>query len=184
VANSPSGYGLGHMRRPSIWPREGGAMKLTPSLFPISLLTLLLVSCAISHRIKEHQAEFDTYPPEVQKLIKSWKIREGFTKTKVYIALGQPYSQTEDRWTYAASHAKSVQTAKPTYQYQSEYETAYKDYLKEKQKHKHATFSSPDPYTTTYPYRRYVHQYLHFKDDVLQRIEYPDTTIWLDSDWH
>ncbi len=73
------------------------------------LLPAALAACATPEsRIRQHRAEFESYPPAVQKKIRAGEVDVGFTKEQVAIALGRPdrmYRRrtaqgTHDVWAY------------------------------------------------------------------------------------
>lgn len=54
-------------------------------------LAAALAACATPEsRIREHQAEFDSYPRAVQAKIRAGEVEVGFTRQQVAIALGRP----------------------------------------------------------------------------------------------
>jgi hypothetical protein len=54
-------------------------------------VTLLLVGCNTpGSRIKQKQALFDTFPPEVQENLRNGRVDIGYTREMVDIALGNP----------------------------------------------------------------------------------------------
>lgn len=59
--------------------------------FVLPLALLFVSACSsIPSRIKEHEREFNTYPPEIQSQIQSGRIDHGFTEDMVYMAKGKP----------------------------------------------------------------------------------------------
>lgn len=55
------------------------------------LLALAFSACAGPRsRVKKHQAEFDAYPPAVQRKILDGQVDVGFTDRQVALALGRP----------------------------------------------------------------------------------------------
>ncbi|MEW6055885.1 MAG: hypothetical protein AB1540_04650 [Bdellovibrionota bacterium] len=79
------------------------------------ILALLLISACstVSSRIKDHQHQFNSYPPEVQAQIQNGRIDVGFTEEQVLIAKGKPSDKTAFRrgdktvtlWKYAGGYA-------------------------------------------------------------------------------
>lgn len=57
----------------------------------LCLAAALLAACSsVDTRIKKHQAEFDSYPPEIQQKIRAGQVDPGFTFNQVEMALGAP----------------------------------------------------------------------------------------------
>jgi hypothetical protein len=79
----------------------------------LALAAALLAACSsVNSRIKKHQAEFDSYPPEIQQKIRAGQVDPGFTFDQVEMALGAPdrtYSETgpgaraREIWSYTGS---------------------------------------------------------------------------------
>ncbi len=60
-------------------------------LTALSVGVLLLAACATPEsRIRQNQALFDSYPAEIQELIRAGEIDIGFTEEMVEMALGKP----------------------------------------------------------------------------------------------
>ena len=103
-----------------------------------ALLTAILVLAACGGpkaRIKDNQNLFDTYPPEVQAMIKSGQIGQGFDQTQVYMALGTPEKkQLQDDtevWLYTVNVRRTLKHEKGAVQYENEqlkYEKALAEY--------------------------------------------------------
>ena len=56
-----------------------------------ALIAAALAGCAgPRQRIKKHQAEFDSYTPEIQQKIRAGQVDVGFTDRQVALALGRP----------------------------------------------------------------------------------------------
>jgi hypothetical protein len=56
-----------------------------------ALLAAALAACSgPKSRIREHQAEFDAYPPAVQRKIRAGQVEVGFSPRQVALALGRP----------------------------------------------------------------------------------------------
>lgn len=77
---------------------------------------LLTISCAsIDSRIKKNQEVFDSFPPEVQALVREEKLRVGFTPEMAAIAIGPPhrkYTRTTkagetELWAYVQRNTRS-----------------------------------------------------------------------------
>lgn len=92
-------------------------MKVQRSLPTALLLAAVLAACAgPSSRIKKHQAEFDSYPADVQKKIRAGQADVGFTDQQVALALGRPdriYSRKtqtgqQEVWAYGSAYGSSV----------------------------------------------------------------------------
>ena len=70
-------------------------MKLTYLLFILSII--LTGACATkSQSNKQYPPQFHDYPPNVQALIRSGKIAEGFDETQVRMAWGNPIRTRHD----------------------------------------------------------------------------------------
>ncbi len=80
-------------------------------LLPLSLLCLILASCAPStplSRIEKHPTTFNRLPQKHQELVSQGKISEGMSTAAVRIAIGNPssvlYGENEsipfERWDY------------------------------------------------------------------------------------
>lgn len=65
-------------------------------LILIALLFSSGCSSTISSRIKDHQAQFESYPTEAQESIKNGDIARGMSEEMVYLAKGKP-SQIENQ---------------------------------------------------------------------------------------
>lgn len=58
-------------------------------IFPIA--ALLVAGCStVETRIAGHQADFNTWPPQVQQQVRAGQINIGFTREQVQVALGSP----------------------------------------------------------------------------------------------
>ena len=56
-----------------------------------ALFAAALAACSgPASRIKKHQADFDSYPPEIQQKIRAGEVEVGFTDRQVAMALGRP----------------------------------------------------------------------------------------------
>ena len=57
----------------------------------VALAAAALAACASTgSRIKKHQAQFDSYPPEIQQKIRDGQVEPGFTFEQAEMALGAP----------------------------------------------------------------------------------------------
>lgn len=154
------------------------------ALFVLLLLSVLLSGCsAVDNRIRQRQAEFDSYPPDVQALIKNGQIRTGFTQTQVYIAWGEPYYRGGSQWTYPGYDCKKFQVLKDEYEFRRQYEDEWEEYQKKKQKGDKAIFVPPARYKEESRCRRYIKDYLYFDGSILKRIDSPPAITWIDADW-
>ncbi len=74
----------------------GSAPRYTPEMKASRLISaaccaLALAACSgPQSRVKKHQAEFDSYPPEIQRKILAGQVDVGFTDQQVSLALGRP----------------------------------------------------------------------------------------------
>jgi hypothetical protein len=82
------------------------------ALVALGAAACALIACStIGSRIKEHQALFDSYPPEVQDKILAGNIEVGFTPEMVEMAWGEPYRKDQvtgedfvaEVWTWSRS---------------------------------------------------------------------------------
>jgi hypothetical protein len=55
-----------------------------------SLIVFLAACSSVNSRIESHQAEFDSYPVEVQSAIRNGEVQLGFTELQVRMAWGDP----------------------------------------------------------------------------------------------
>lgn len=148
------------------------------------LLFLGVCGCSgVNSRVKEYQSEFDTYSPEVQRLIEKGHIRKGFTPIQVYIALGEPFEQKDFRWAYTTCAWKKVVSLKSNFEYESEYERAWRSHLKRKEKDKDAVFIPPSRFEEEDKCRHYISRYVYFENDRVVRIERPAKVIWTEPTW-
>ena len=78
--------------------------------------TVILAACATPQsRIRKHQAEFDSYPAQVQAAIKQGKVDVGFSAAQVELAVGKAdrvytrktASASQEIWAYG-SHAPNI----------------------------------------------------------------------------
>ncbi|MHC4133583.1 MAG: hypothetical protein ACYTDU_09930 [Planctomycetota bacterium] len=88
----------------------------------LTLLPLLLAfGCSTStstrsSRIEKNKKLFHTYPPSVQRAIRSGQIQRGFDQNKVYMSLGKATKKeaagASETWLYAKQVRKKVTTKK------------------------------------------------------------------------
>jgi hypothetical protein len=148
------------------------------------LAGLILSGCsAVDNRVRERQAEFNTYPPDIQALIKNGQVRPGFTETQVYIAWGEPYYRGSGQWTYPGFDCKKFQVPKDEYEYRGQYEKEWEDYQEKKKKGQKVVFVPPSRFKEENRCRRYVKNFLYFNSGILTRIDSPPTITWIDADW-
>ena len=75
---------------------------LVARMKPALVLFLALAAAGVSgctqfpaDRIAAHQAEFTSWPPDVQARVRSGQVALGFTQEQVFIALGDPSRKSE-----------------------------------------------------------------------------------------
>lgn len=82
-----------------------------------ALLAAALGACSgPASRIKKHQAEYDSYPADVQQKIRAGQVDVGFTDRQVAMALGRPdriYARKttdvqQEVWAYGGSYGSHV----------------------------------------------------------------------------
>jgi hypothetical protein len=87
-------------------------MRLRGFFAVLGAAVIALAACSSTDsRIRDHQALFDGYPPEVQHNIRSGLIEIGYTPEMVLMALGKPDRRSEvqtgdgaaEIWTYRKS---------------------------------------------------------------------------------
>lgn len=66
-------------------------------LVPLFAAAALLAGCQTfpTDRISAHQAEYDSWPPEVQQHVRAGLVEAGYTPDQVFIALGDPTAKTQ-----------------------------------------------------------------------------------------
>lgn len=66
-------------------------------LAPCLVAAALLAGCQSfpTDRISAHQAEYDSWPPEVQQHVRAGLVEAGYTPDQVFIALGEPSVKTQ-----------------------------------------------------------------------------------------
>jgi len=155
------------------------------AVFLILLPVLFLYGCfGVSSRIREHQAEFDSYPKAVQDLIMAKKISTGFTANQVYIALGKPFNENQNRWSYTSCNYKKILVLKSESEYKHDYEDAWHDYEDKRRTDKRAVFVPPYRFKEKDGCRRYISQIVNFSDGIVFGIEKPLEFQWVDPDWN
>ena len=122
----------------------------------LALGLVTLVACGgPKARIKDNQAIYDTYPPEVQAMIKSGQIAPGFDQTQVYMALGKPekkeMSNGQESWLYTVNVQRTLKHEKGAVAYENEqlkYERALAEYNQAKAEGRVAIEpAKPDPFS-------------------------------------
>lgn len=77
---------------------------------------VLLAACSTpARRIKKNQAAYDSWPPEVQAVVKAGKADVGFTAEQVRVALGKPdriytrksAASVQEVWAYTGARAST-----------------------------------------------------------------------------
>jgi hypothetical protein len=118
-------------------------------------LLLGLVACGgPKARIKDNQGLYDTYPPEVQAMIKSGQIAQGFDRNQVYMALGKPEKKQmhgeREVWLYTVGVKRTLKHEKGAVEFENEqlkYEKALAEYRLAVAEGRHAVEpKKPDPY--------------------------------------
>lgn len=141
-------------------------------------------------RIKDNQAVYDTYPPEVQAMIKSGQIAQGFDPTQVYMALGKPEKKTmsgsEETWLYTVAVQRTLQHEKGAVQFENEqlkYEKALAEYNQARAEGRVAIEpSKPDPYSYETQHRTKLRQEVVFVNGRVATSRNPQDE-YLDE-WH
>ena len=65
-------------------------MRFLPTLLAGAALAVLTSCSTPDSRIADHQADFDKFPGDVQRKIRTGQVDVGFTKDMVRLALGEP----------------------------------------------------------------------------------------------
>ncbi len=141
-------------------------------------------------RIKDNQALYDTYPPEVQAMIKSGQIAQGFDQTQVYMALGAPEKKQMDggqeAWIYTVGVKRTLQHEKGAVQFENEqmkYERALAEYNQARAEGRVAVEpQKPDPYTYEHQHRTKLKQEVAFANGKVSTVRTPQDE-YLDE-WH
>jgi outer membrane protein assembly factor BamE (lipoprotein component of BamABCDE complex) len=156
---------------------------------PFALVAL--VACGgPKARIKDNQSVYDTYPPEVQAMIKSGQITQGFDQTQVYMALGKPEKKEmregQDTWLYTVAVQRTLQHEKGAVQFENEqmkYEKALAEYNQAKAEGRVAIEpSKPDPYSYETQHRTKLRQEVVFVNGKVATARNPQDE-YLDE-WH
>ncbi len=121
----------------------------------LALALVALVACGgPKARIKDNQAVYDTYPPEVQAMIKSGQIGQGYDQTQVYMALGKPEKKEmrgdQEMWLYTVGVNRTLKHEKGAVAYENEqlkYERALAEYNQARAEGRPAIEpAKPDPF--------------------------------------
>jgi len=162
-------------------------VKQTALLFAL----LALVACGgPKARIKDNQALYDTYPPDVQAMIKSGQIGQGFDQTQVYMALGKPEKKEmregQEAWLYTVGVKRTLQHEKGAVQFENEqlkYEKALAEYNQAKAEGRVVVEpAKPDPYTYETQHRTRLRQEVVFVSGKVATSRNPQDE-YLDE-WH
>ena len=149
---------------------------------PALSATLLLLSCSATEaRIGANEDLFNGYPPDVQAMIKSNRIDQGFDKTQVYLAFGNA-DRTEmevkqELWYYHQTHRRSVQEEKTASEYRQEM-SSYEDAVEEGR----VGLKEPKTFRVVRLSRTGVYRIVRFEGGRVASWEEPDE-MWLE-DWH
>jgi outer membrane protein assembly factor BamE (lipoprotein component of BamABCDE complex) len=150
-----------------------------------------LVACGgPKARIKDNQAIYDTYPPDVQAMIKSGQIAPGFDPTQVYMALGKPERKEmrdgQEVWLYTVAVKRTLQHEKGAVQFENEqmkYERALAEYNQAKAEGRVAVEPpKPDPYWYENQHRTQLRQEVVFVSGKVSTSRNPQAE-YLDE-WH
>ena len=157
----------------------------------LPFLLAALVACGgPKARIKDNQAIFDTYPPDVQAMIKSGQISQGFDQTQVYMALGAPERKemrdNQEAWIYTVGVKRTLQHEKGAVQFENEqlkYERALAEYNQARAEGRVAVEpAKPDPYTYETQHRTRLRQEVVFVSGKVSASRNPQDE-YLDE-WH
>jgi len=141
-------------------------------------------------RIKDNQALYDSYPPEVQAMIKSGQIAQGFDQNQVYMALGKPEKKESDgqqeKWLYTVGVKRTLQHEKGAVEYENEmlkYEKALAEYNQKKAAGEYASEpAKPAPYTYETQHRTRLRREVVFNGGKV--VSWRDPTEEYTDDWH
>jgi outer membrane protein assembly factor BamE (lipoprotein component of BamABCDE complex) len=143
---------------------------------------LALAGCSATQaRIDDNEDLFNSYPPEVQAMIKSNRIDRGFDSTQVYLALGNA-DRTEmnegvEVWYYHQTHTQTAKEEKSAGEYREEMIAYVNEVAKGNENAK-----EPSTYRVFKLYRTAVSRMVDFEDGkVVSWVEPED--MWLDE-WH
>jgi outer membrane protein assembly factor BamE (lipoprotein component of BamABCDE complex) len=157
----------------------------------LPLMLAALVACGgPKARIKDNQALYDTYPPEVQAMIKSGQIGQGFDQTQVYMALGAPEKKEmregQEVWLYTVGVKRTLKHEKGAVEYENEqlkYEKALAEYNQAKAEGRVAVEpAKPDPYSYENQHRTRLRQEVVFVSGKVATARNPQDE-YLDE-WH
>ncbi len=150
-----------------------------------------LVACGgPKARIKDNQGLFDTYPPDVQAMIKSGQIAQGFDQTQVYMALGAPEKKemkgSQESWLYTVGVKRTLKHEKGAVEFENEqmkYERAVAEYNQARAEGRYATEpTKPDPFSYETQHRTKLKQEVVFVGGKVSTVRTPQDE-YLDE-WH
>lgn len=152
---------------------------------PLVCIAALAVAAACGGpkaRIKDNQPLFDTYPPEVQAMIKSGQIGQGFDTTQVFMALGKPEKKEarggQEIWVYTSRLKRTLKHEKGAVEYENEqlkYEKAMKEYRRALAEGRYAVEpQKPDPYSYQTQHRTKVTREVVFEGGKVASWQDPD----------
>lgn len=149
---------------------------------PALVTVLFLTGCsATDRRISANEDLFETYPPEIQAIIKSNRIDRGFDSTQVYMSFGNA-DRTEmdggqEIWFYHQAHKRNVKEEKTAAEYREEL-SAYEYSVHQGNQNA----QEPLTYRVITLHRTSVYRLVRFENGRVVSWEEPDE-MWLD-DWH
>ncbi len=141
-------------------------------ILPLAILPVL-AGCVSTpaDRIEENQALFDTYPPDIQALIRVGHIGLGFDRAQVDMALGPPHhvrgSAGLEDWFWVAEETRTVEVEKGAYQYRDEMR------VYEEARRRGEKVSEPSPTETQHQRRLRTVRVVHFRDGRVEGFEEP-----------
>jgi len=159
--------------------------------FALATAILVLAACGgPKARIKDNQSLYDTYPPEVQAMIKSGQIGQGFDPTQVYMALGTPEKKQlqgdTEVWLYTVNVKRTLKHEKGAVQYENEqlkYEQARAEYEQAVAVgHVAVEPTKPDPYWYENQSRTRIKREVVFKGGTVASWRDPHDEYM--DDWH
>jgi len=133
----------------------------------LPFMLVALVACGgPKARIKDNQSLYDTYPPDVQAMIKSGQIAQGFDQTQVYMALGAPEKKEmrgdQEIWLYTVGVNRTLKHEKGAVEFENEqlkYEKALAEYNQAKAEGRYALEpQKPDPFSYENQHRTKLRQ--------------------------
>lgn len=157
----------------------------------LMLALVALVACGgPKARIKDNQSLFDTYPPDVQAMIKSGQIGQGFDQTQVYMALGAPEKKEmregQEIWLYTVGVKRTLKHEKGAVAFENEqlkYERALAEYNQAKAEGRIAVEPvKPDPFSYENQHRTRLRQECVFVNGKVATSRNPQDE-YLDE-WH